>query len=61
MNVVLRHTLSGSYYGNQKGWVNDPARAQDLGTIEHAVRLNSQTRAAGLMLLRLGGFPKGLA
>ncbi len=37
MSVLLRHALTGFFYAGPHCWVNGPARAFDLGTIERAI------------------------
>ena len=42
MSVILRHALSGFFYGGAHCWVNGPARALDLGTIERAIETGKE-------------------
>lgn len=42
MSVILRHALSGFFYGGPHCWVNGPARARDLGTIERAIETGKE-------------------
>jgi len=57
MSVILRHAPSGFYYGGREFWVNGPALAFDLGTIEGASDAAKEEDFGGLEIVVSFGDP----
>ena len=51
MIVILRHALSAFYYADRKCWVNGPALALDLGTIEAATEAAKEEDFGGMEIV----------
>jgi hypothetical protein len=50
MRVLLRKITNGFYLQGGGGWVSNPEKAFDFGSIQHAIEFVSETRADSAQL-----------